>query len=214
MAGVLRLGLTGGIGSGKSTVAALLAHLGAAVMDADAIARSVTAPGGPAIPLIRHTFGDEMITVEGALNRDRMRSLAFADASARKRLEAIIHPLVEQETWHQADAGAAAGHRCLVFDVPLLVESAHWRAKVDAVLVVDCTVPTQIQRVMARSQLDASAVQTIIAAQSPRLRRLQAADAVVFNDSMSLQVLRAEVDKLAARFGLSLTANPDRLHQA
>jgi len=214
MAGVLRLGLTGGIGSGKSTVAAFLADLGAAVMDADAIARSVTAPGGPAIPLIRDTFGDEMITVEGALNRDRMRSLAFADASARKRLEAIIHPLVGQETWRQADAATAAGHRCLVFDVPLLVESAHWRARVDAVLVVDCTVPTQIQRVMARSQLDASAVQAIIAAQSPRLRRLQAADAVVFNDSMSLQVLRAEVDKLAARFGLSLAVNPDPLHQA
>jgi len=214
MAGLLRLGLTGGIGSGKSTVAAFLADLGAAVMDADAIARSVTAPGGPAIPLIRDTFGDEMITVEGALNRDRMRSLAFADASARKRLEAIIHPLVGQETWRQADAATAAGHRCLVFDVPLLVESAHWRARVDAVLVVDCTVPTQIQRVMARSQLDASAVQAIIAAQSPRLRRLQAADAVVFNDSMSLQVLRAEVDKLAARFGLSLAVNPDPLHQA
>ncbi len=214
MAGVLRLGLTGGIGSGKSTVAAFLADLGAAVIDADAIARTVTAPGGLAIPLIRNTFGDEMITCEGALNRDRMRSLAFADASARKRLEAIIHPLVGQETWRQADAATAAGHRCLVFDVPLLVESAHWRARVDAVLVVDCTVPTQIQRVMARSQLDAFAVQAIITAQSPRLRRLQAADAVVFNDSMSLQVLRAEVDKLAARFGLSLAVNSDPLPQA
>lgn len=214
MAGAFRLGLTGGIGSGKSTVAAFLAALGAAVMDADAIARSVTAPGGPAIPLIRETFGDEMITAQGALNRERMRSLAFADASARKRLEAIIHPLVGQETGRQADAATAAGHRCLVFDVPLLVESAHWRAKVDAVLVVDCTVQTQIQRVMARSQLDAQAVQAIISAQSPRLRRLQAADAVIFNNGTSLPVLRAEVDRLAARFGLSLAVNSDRQHQA
>ncbi len=214
MAGVFRLGLTGGIGSGKSTVAAFLADLGAAVMDADVIARAVTAPGGLAIPLIRDAFGSDMITTDGALDRERMRSLAFADASARKRLEAIIHPLVGQETVRQADAAAAAGHRCLVFDVPLLVESAHWRAKVDAVLVVDCTVPTQIARVMARSQLDAAAVQAIIAAQSPRLRRLQAADAVVFNDNLSLQVLREEVDKLAPRFGLSLAVHPDPLPQA
>lgn len=214
MIGVFRLGLTGGIGSGKSTVAGFLADLGAAVMDADAIARSVTASGGLAIPPIRYAFGDEMITADGAMNRDRMRSLAFTDASARKRLEAIIHPLVDQETWRQADAAAAAGHLCLVFDVPLLVESTHWRAKVEAVLVVDCTVPTQIQRVMTRSQLDETAVQAIITAQSPRLHRLRAADVVVFNDSISLQVLRAEVGTLAARFGLSLAAYSDRLPQA
>ncbi|MBB1074908.1 dephospho-CoA kinase [Rhodoferax sp. 4810] len=214
MAGVFRLGLTGGIGSGKSTVAAFLADLGAAVMDADAIARAVTAPGGLAIPLIRDAFGSDMITADGALNRERMRSLAFADASARKRLETIIHPLVGQETGRQADAATATGHRCLVFDVPLLVESAHWRAKVDAVLVVDCSAQTQVQRVMARSQLDAAAVQAIIAAQSPRLRRLQAADAVVFNDSISLLDLRAEVDRLATRFGLSLAVHPDPLPQA
>ena len=214
MADAFRLGLTGGIGSGKSTVAACLADLGAAVMDADAIARAVTAPGGLAMASIREVFGDDMITAEGALNRDRMRSLAFADASARARLEAIIHPLVGQETWRQADAAARAGRRCLVFDVPLLVESAHWRAKVDAVLVVDCTVPTQVARVAARSQLDAAAVQAIIAAQSPRLRRLRAADAVVFNDGLSLQALRAEVDLLAPRFGLSLAVHPDPLPQA
>lgn len=214
MAGVVHLGLTGGIGSGKSTVAAFLADLGAAVMDADAIARSTTAPGGLAIPLIRDTFGDAMITADGALNRDQMRSLAFTDANARQRLEAIIHPLVGQETWRQADAATAAGHRCLVFDVPLLVESAHWRAKVDTVVVVDCTEQTQIRRVIARSQLDAAAVQAIIAVQSPRLRRLQAADAVIFNDNLVLQDLREEVAALAARFGLSSWANPDPMSLA
>ncbi len=208
------LGLTGGIGNGKSTVASFLADLGATVMDADAIARSITAAGGLAISQIRQAFGDEMITPEGALDRDQMRALAFSDPGARKRLEAIIHPLVGQETWRQADAAMAAGSRCLVFDVPLLVESAHWRARVDAVLVVDCTPPTQVARVMARSQLNEAAVQAIIAAQSPRLRRLQAADAVIFNDGLSVQALRAEVDTLAARFGLSLVVHPDPVPKA
>jgi dephospho-CoA kinase len=201
---MVRLGLTGGIGSGKSTVAGFLADLGAAVVDADAIARSVTAAGGAAIAPIRATFGNNMVTPDGALDRQQMRSLAFADASARQRLEAIIHPLVGLETRRQAETAVAAGCRCLVFDVPLLVESAHWRSRVDQVLVVDCSESTQISRVMARNQLDPAAVQAIIAAQAPRLRRLQAADAVVFNDGVSLAVLRLEIGALAAGFGLSL----------
>jgi len=204
MAQVFRLGLTGGIGSGKSTVAGFLAELGAAVVDADAIARTVTAAGGPAIAPLRATFGNNMITPQGALDRQQMRTLAFADSRAKQQLEAIIHPLVGQETRRQADAAMAAGHRCLVFDVPLLVESSHWRRQVDAVLVVDCTESTQISRVVARSQLDPAAVQAIINAQSPRLRRLQAADAVLFNDGVPLVVLRSEVAALAATFGLSL----------
>ncbi len=204
MARAFRLGLTGGIGSGKSTVAGFLADLGAAVIDADAIARAVTAPGGLAIPLIRNAFGDTMITPEGALDRDQMRTLAFSDPAARKRLEAIIHPLVGQETGRKAAVTEAAGHRCLVFDVPLLVESAHWRSQVDAVLVVDCLPQTQLARVVARNQLDPAAVQAIIQAQSPRLRRLRAADAVIFNDALSLGGLRAEVAALAVGFGLSL----------
>jgi len=204
MAQVFRLGLTGGIGSGKSTVAGFLAELGAAVVDADAIARTVTAVGGPAIAPLRATFGNNMITPQGALDRHQMRTLAFADSHAKQQLEAIIHPLVGQETRRQADAAMAAGHRCLVFDVPLLVESSHWRRQVDAVLVVDCTESTQISRVVARSQLDPAAVQAIINAQSPRLRRLQAADAVLFNDGVPLVVLRSEVAALAATFGLSL----------
>ena len=209
MARAWRLGLTGGIGSGKSTVAAMLAELGAAVIDADALARSVTAPGGLAIAAIRQVFGDDFITEAGALDRDRMRTLAYTDSGARQRLEAIIHPLVSQATWRQASVAEAHGHACLVFDVPLLVESAHWRRKVDQVLVVDCDAETQISRVMTRSALERSAVQAIIAAQASRERRLKAADAVIYNDGISLAVLREHVHALAASFGLSLTHHPD-----
>jgi dephospho-CoA kinase len=196
--------LTGGIGSGKSTVAALLARLGAAVIDADAIARQLTAPDGLAMPAIAQQFGPDFVTPKGALNRDRMRALAFTDPGAKKNLEAIIHPLVAEETARQTGAAEQAGHPCLVFDVPLLVESARWRQKVDHVLVVDCLPETQITRVMARNGLTRAAVEAIIAAQSQRLRRLQAADSVIFNDGLTLQGLSAEVAMLAPRFKLSL----------
>jgi len=198
------VGLTGGIGSGKSTVAALLARLGAAVIDADAIARQLTAPDGLAMPAIAQQFGPDFVTPEGALNRDRMRALAFTDPGAKKNLEAIIHPLVAEETARQTGAAEQAGHPCLVFDVPLLVESARWRQKVDHVLVVDCLPETQITRVMARNGLTRAAVEAIIAAQSQRLRRLQAADSVIFNDGLTLQGLSTEVAMLAPRFKLSL----------
>ncbi len=204
MARAFRLGLTGGIGSGKSTVAALLAQLGAAVIDADAISRTLTAAGGLAMEAIRKAFGDALITPTGALDRDRMRALAYTDASARQRLQAIIHPLVGQQTWQQASAAEAAGHPCLVFDVPLLVESDSWRKKVGQVLVVDCTAETQIDRVMKRSALTHDAVEAIIAAQASRPHRLKAADAVIFNNGISLGVLELQVQSLAPGFGLSL----------
>lgn len=200
-----RLGLTGGIGSGKSTVAAMLAELGAVVLDTDAISRSLTAPHGLAIEPIRAAFGAEFITPAGALDRERMRALVFADPAARQRLEAIIHPLVGQETSRQASAAQASGAPCLVFDVPLLVESGHWRQKVDHVLVVDCLPETQITRVMARSALSRDAVLAIMAAQASRDVRLQAADVVIFNDIKRLDDLRREVYALAPTFGLSLT---------
>ena len=199
-----KLGLTGGIGSGKSTVAAMLAELGAAVMDADAISRAVTAPGGAAIEAIRQAFGAAFITPEGALDRSRMRSLAYTDASARQRLEAIIHPLVNQEIWQQARRAEAAACPCLVFDVPLLIESTRWRGQVDQVLVVDCSPETQITRAMARSALDRPAVEAIIAAQASREQRLVAADLVILNDHISLAELAQQVRSLAAGFGLSL----------
>ncbi len=197
-----RLGLTGGIGSGKSTVAQLLADCGAAVIDADAIARRVTAPGGAAIPQIRAGFGPTFVTPDGALDRDRMRELAYSDAGARQRLEAIVHPLVGQETERQAEAAVRAGQRCIVFDVPLLVESARWRQHVDQVLVVDCLPEIQIERVMARSGLTRSAIEKIMASQASRQQRLRAADMVIFNAGLSLAELSLEVHQISHRFGL------------
>ena len=200
---MIRLGLTGGIGSGKSTVAALLAECGAAVIDADAISRQLTAPGGLAIAAIAQQFGPTFITPAGALDRDRMRALAYADPGARKQLESIIHPLVGLQVQTQAAEAQSGERRCAVFDIPLLVESAHWRQKVDRVLVVDCSAEVQCQRVMARSQLTRAQVEAIVASQATRPRRLAAADVVIFNDQLSLAQLALEVRQLAPIFGLS-----------
>lgn len=202
MAAALRLGLTGGIGSGKSTVAKQLQALGAALIDADAVARATTAPGGAAIPQIEEAFGPSLLTAEGALDRDKMRQLAFTDASARARLEAIIHPLVGAAIERTAMQAEAAGARCLVLDIPLLVESAHWRKRLHRVLVVDCSSDTQIQRVMQRNGLSRTEVHNIMAAQASRAQRLQAADAVVFNDGIGLDELALQVQQMGRQFGL------------
>ena len=206
---VFRLGLTGGIGSGKSTVASLLAQCGAAVLDADAISRTVTAPHGLAIAPIRSEFGADFITPADALDRERMRALVFAEPEAKRRLEVIIHPLVSQETARMAQLAQDSGHPCLVFDVPLLVESGRWRQQVDQVLVVDCLAETQISRVMARSGLNRAAVVAIMTAQASRDQRLQAADVVIFNDGLTLDALAHEVSDLAPGFGLSLPNHLD-----
>ena len=200
MSAVFRLGLTGGIGSGKSTVAGLLARHGAAVIDADAISRQLTAPQGLAIGPILSAFGADFITPEQALNRERMRALVFGDAGAKDRLESIIHPLVKQVTDDRANAAVANGHRCLVFDVPLLVESGRWRQRLDQILVVDCLVETQITRVMARNALERPVVLAIIAAQATREQRLRAADAVIFNHAKPLDDVAAEVKALTTGY--------------
>jgi len=201
-----RIGLTGGIGSGKSTVARLLLDCGATLVDADAIARQVTAAGGSAIKEIAHEFGDELITAEGALDRDRMRQLAFNEPAARQRLEAIVHPLVGQETQRQAGLAVQAGSPCIVFDIPLLVESGRWRQQLDQVLVVDCSEATQIARVMAReagrSGWTRDVVEKIMAGQASRAERLAAADICLYNDGLSLSCLALRVQQLAARLGL------------
>ncbi len=202
MRGVMRLGLTGGIGSGKSTVAAMLAERGAALIDADAIARQTTAAGGSAIDALRQAFGREFITPECALDRERMRALAFSDPTARRRLEQIVHPLVGLETRRQSEAAIAAGRRCIVFDIPLLVESAHWRTALDRILVVDCSPDTQIQRVMQRNGLQREEVESILSSQASRLQRLRAADHVICNDGITLPQLADLVRQLAGRFGL------------
>ncbi len=189
----LRIGLTGGIGSGKSTVAAALAALGASIVDTDAIARSLTQPGGAAIAAIAAQFGAEFVDASGALDRSRMRELAFADPAARQRLEAILHPLIRAETARQAEAAQGTA---IVFDVPLLIESGRWREQVDRVLVVDCREATQVERVMARSGWTREAVQAVLAQQASRRSRRAGADAVIYNDGLSHEELRAEVRAL------------------
>ncbi|MFD0667728.1 dephospho-CoA kinase [Ramlibacter sp. MAHUQ-53] len=197
-----RIGLTGGIGSGKSTVLETLQALGAATADADAIARGVTAAGGAAIPAIRERFGAGFIAADGSMDRARMRAHAFAEPAARRELEAIIHPLVSAAIREREALARAEGRACLVFDIPLLVESGRWRAQLDRVLVVDCRPETQVARVMARSGLAREEVQAIIDAQAPRRLRLAAADVVVFNEGLSLAQLAQTVTQAARGFGL------------
>lgn len=203
---VQRIGLTGGIGSGKSTVAQIFQQLGAAVVDADAIARHLTAAGGAAIEAISLQLGNELIGPDGSMNRDAVRALVFRNPSVRLQLEAIIHPLISQETTRQDAAAVAAGRRCLVYDIPLLVESPRWRGRLDRVLVVDCLPSTQIDRVMAREvarpEWTRSAVEQVMSAQASRAQRLSAADTCVYNDGVSPDGLKQIVGQLATGFGL------------
>ena len=190
----LRIGLTGGIGSGKSTVGAMLASLGAVVIDTDLIARRLTLPGGAAIDAIRTAFGAAFIDASGALDRPRMRQAAFDDPATRARLEAILHPLIGVEVERQAGLAAAAA--VLVFDVPLLVESGRWRSRVDAVWVVDCDEAVQVARVATRPGWDEASARAVIAQQATRSARRAAADAVIHNHGISLAELAAQVHSL------------------
>ena len=203
---MLRIGLTGGIGSGKSTVADMLVAQGAALIDADAISRATTAPGGAAIAPIAAQFGPDVITPDGALNRDAMRQRVFADPSARKRLEAIIHPLVSIESARQAELARHAGMAWAVFDIPLLVESQRWRSQLDKVLVIDCEEATQISRVMAREGAGKGwtkeTVEKVISSQASRSQRRAAADWVIYNEGLSLAALAEQVQKIVARITL------------
>ena len=189
-----RLGLTGGIGSGKSTVARLLVACGATLVDTDAIARSLTLPGGAAMPALATTFGASIVSADGALCRQTMRELAFHDSAAKRRLEAILHPLVGQEAARQAAAAATP----VVFDVPLLAESGHWRARMHQVLVVDCQTATQIERVAQRPGWDAAMTERVIAQQATRASRRAVADAVIYNDGLTLAELARQVQTLWA----------------
>lgn len=200
---IVRLGLTGGIGSGKSTVASLLAQAGAAIIDADAISRSLTQAGGMAIPAILAEFGEKLITPEGAMDRNAMRALVFSNPQAKRQLEAIVHPLVAQGLQMQTQVALAAGKNFLVFDVPLLVESGdRWRRQVDWVCVVDCQTETQIQRVMARSALTRPEIEDIMAQQANRAKRLASADAVIYNDGIDFVQLKHLAHETMARFEL------------
>lgn len=189
----LRIGLTGGIGSGKSTVAAEFATLGATVVDTDAIARRLTGSGGAAMPALRQSFGDAITTADGALDREAMRLLAFSDPSAKLRLEAILHPLISAQAQLEA---ASASSQVVVFDVPLLAESGHWRNRVDRVLVIDCSAATQIERILQRLGWTADAARRVIASQARRDQRRAIADAVVFNDGIDRCTLASLVQAL------------------
>lgn len=197
-----RIGLTGGIGSGKSTVAALFADLGAYIIDADKISRNVTATGGPAIEPIRSYFGAAFIQADGSLNRDHMRQLVFNDALARNALEGIIHPLIQKEMQHQFQKAALINSRLVVYDIPLMTGSSHWRQELDRVLVVDCSHETQINRVMTRNGFTREAIEKIIASQPSRNERLKVADLIIFNENITLDQLRSEACQVADIYGL------------
>lgn len=174
------VGLTGGIGSGKSTVADMFVELGAGLVDTDAIARELTLAGGAAMPALTAEFGRDILAADGAMDRAAMRQMAFADPSVRTRLEGILHPLIRQES---TDRCHAAAEPYVILAVPLLVESGSYRERCDRILVVDCPENQQIERVMARNGLSAEEVRAIMTAQATRQQRLAVADDVVLNDA-------------------------------
>ena len=194
--GVIPLvGLTGGIGSGKSVVANALAELGGKIIDADQIAHHITGPKGLAIPLIEKQFGSQFITAEGALDRAKMRTLVFKDTMARIQLEDITHPLIRQETLRQAFEAKENQAKYLIFVVPLLLESGLWEHLLDHLVVVDCSEETQIQRVMLRNGLERAEVERILDAQASRTERLRHADTVIQNDG-ALSSLQPQIERL------------------
>ncbi len=196
----ITIGLTGGIGSGKSTIAQAFEARGIAVIDADAIAHALTAPGGDAIEAIRDAFGAAFITPEGALDRAQMRAHAFTLPAARQLLESILHPMIRAETARRASAAASA-YRILM--IPLLVEArtrdANWRQRYDRILVIDCAEATQIRRVISRSGLTEAAVKAIMANQASRKERLAEADDVIDNDG-SAAAIEPQVEVLHQRY--------------
>ena len=188
-----RIGLTGGIGSGKSTVARLLVNHGVTLVDTDAIARSLTEPGGAAMPALRARFGPRIVDDTGALDRVATRGLVYADHEAKLQLEAILHPLIREEVERQTTACAT---RVVVLDVPLLVESGHWRERVDQVWLVDCDEETQVARVIQRSGWTQASAHAVIHQQASRANRRLAADVVIYNDRINLAQLEQHVDCL------------------
>ena len=200
----LIIGLTGGIGSGKSTVAALFAEHGAGIIDTDAIAHFLTQAGGEAIAAIRAAFGNDYLTDDGALDRAKMRALIFSDAAAKQRLEQILHPLIFEQANAQLRPLQASPY--IVVVVPLLPESRTFRQLVQRVLVVDCDENTQIARVIGRSSMNEAEVRAIIARQTPRADRLRLADDVIHNDA-GLDRLAEQVAVLHERYSKMQNSN-------
>lgn len=197
--GYFAIGLTGGVGSGKSTIAGMLLRHGAGIVDADAIAHELTQPDGPAIDGIRLAFGEAAIAADGALDRAWMRARAFADPAARRTLERVLHPLIRTASNRRAEEHAAAGSPYVVFVIPLLVESGDARGRFDRVLVIDCTESTQIARACARPGIEPHVARGILAAQATRAERLAAADDVLFNEA-PLAEMSGRVERLHRRY--------------
>lgn len=214
---MLRIGLTGGIGSGKSTVAGMLAQKGAHLIDTDDIAHRLTQTGGVAVPALRAAFGPSVIDPQGALDRVQMRQLAFSDARAKQVLQDILHPLIRMQVRVQ-EQSAAPTAKALVFDVPLLVESGGWRERVDQVWVVDCREETQIDRVAGRPGWTRDAARAVLERQATRAQRRACADVLIFNDDqLGLQALSEQVQRLLERLCANRAAvppdtNPDAAH--
>jgi dephospho-CoA kinase len=202
------VGLTGGIGSGKSAAADMFAALGAAVVDADQIAHELTAADGAAMAAIRSAFGASVIVADGALDRLAMRRLVFSDGAAKSRLEGILHPLIRAETERRCQAGLASGAPYVVLVVPLLVESGTYRSRVARILVIDCAEETQVQRVMVRNGMNREEVARIMATQATRAQRMKAADDSVNNDT-NLDSLRSQIEVLHRKY-VSLAGNKPR----
>ena len=193
---MLRIGLTGGIASGKSAAAAVFAGLGVPVIDSDVIAREVVAPDSPGLAAIRARFGDGVLQADGQLDRRALRAQVFADPAARRVLEALTHPLIRQR---MAALSAAAGGPYQIHAIPLLVEGGAKRPGIDRVLVIDCPETLQIQRVMARDRVDEAGARAVLAAQATRAQRLAAADDVIVNDR-GLDALQDAVTALHRRY--------------
>jgi len=190
------VGLTGGIGSGKSAAAAEFERLGASVVDTDAIAHELTEADGPAIPAIQKSFGPEVIGASGAMDRKKMRARVFADPAAKKALETLLHPLIRQESQRRI---ASAPGPYVIHVVPLLVESPDYRGRVDRVLVIDAPEALQVERVRSRSGLSEAEVRAIVAAQATRAERLAAADDVIENRG-TIKALREQVAALHRKY--------------
>ena len=208
--GAYRVGITGGIGSGKSTVATQLKSLGAGVIDADAISRHLTSSHGEAMNAIVEKFGDEYQLADGSLDRSRMRELVFNQKDRRKELEQILHPLIQNEMKNQFETMKTNGIKLVVFDLPLLAESSKWRKNLDKIIVVDCSVETQVSRVLTRdaqnnnrtTPMTRDLVINIIASQASRIDRLKLADVIILNDEITRQQLNDEIGQISEYLSL------------
>jgi len=192
-----RIGLTGGIASGKSTVGRLLVDRGFALIDADAVSRELTAPGGAATAEIRKTFGDTFMAADGGMDREKMRALVFQQASAKTQLQSILHPLIRKAMADKEAALKVEGKPLVIWDIPLLVESSSWRDQLDGIMVVDCSAQRQIDRIMVRNGWSSQEAQAVMAAQASRAERLAIATWVIDNDHDDMTYLAQQVQAWA-----------------